>query len=241
MNKKVIILISVLVLVILAGCFFWFVNNQERESDKVAINQKDNQENVIARDDKQDQKESDIEEIDTSNWQTYRNDEYGFEFKYPREWNKKENVSHINTKDGEYHVAVVSPERADDAMSAFYDEDVVIRSFDSIETKKKYTNDKKIENINNLDDYVHADFSITDFGCLYKTVELKNVKKVYLIEVGGNYGHYALMFDMHSKIFEIIFGRNKTFGDNCGNKNFELRDFLNKEEYAIISSFKLIE
>ena len=26
------------------------------------------------------------EEIDTSNWKTYRNEEYGFEFKYPGEW-----------------------------------------------------------------------------------------------------------------------------------------------------------
>ena len=26
-------------------------------------------------------------EIDTSNWKTYRNEEYGFEFKYPGDWN----------------------------------------------------------------------------------------------------------------------------------------------------------
>lgn len=29
-------------------------------------------------------------DIDTSNWKTYRNDEYGFEFKYPEEWEVKE-------------------------------------------------------------------------------------------------------------------------------------------------------
>ncbi|MBI4095015.1 MAG: hypothetical protein HY435_02380 [Candidatus Liptonbacteria bacterium] len=28
----------------------------------------------------------DFESLDTSSWKTYRNEEYGFEFKYPREW-----------------------------------------------------------------------------------------------------------------------------------------------------------
>jgi len=28
----------------------------------------------------------DVVDLDTSNWQTYRNEEYGFEFKYPRVW-----------------------------------------------------------------------------------------------------------------------------------------------------------
>jgi len=35
------------------------------------------------------------EEIDTSNWKTYRNEEYGFEFKYPGEWVIEEKNSDI--------------------------------------------------------------------------------------------------------------------------------------------------
>src|SRR3989338_1280686 len=32
------------------------------------------------------------EEIDTSNWKIYRNEEYGFEFRYPGDWIRKEGL-----------------------------------------------------------------------------------------------------------------------------------------------------
>jgi hypothetical protein len=36
-----------------------------------------------------------IEPIDTSNWNTYRNEEYGFEFKYPNNWKSRDNLTDI--------------------------------------------------------------------------------------------------------------------------------------------------
>ncbi|MBI2415180.1 MAG: hypothetical protein HYV33_00775 [Candidatus Kerfeldbacteria bacterium] len=35
-------------------------------------------------------------EVDTSDWLTYTNEEYGFRFKYPREWSIQERKNYIN-------------------------------------------------------------------------------------------------------------------------------------------------
>jgi len=48
--------------------------------------------------------------IDTSDWKTYRNDEYGFEFKYPKDW-KVEKRSGVNFDLS--IVSITSPETTD--------------------------------------------------------------------------------------------------------------------------------
>ncbi len=114
MNKKIIITIGViLVLAIIAGGFLVLQktkkqevvknkqqviqkeiivkndNNQDRKQDNKQNNkQEDNQEKV---------EELDFEEIDTSNWKEYCNQEYGFCVKYP------ENKYVINEESGMVH------------------------------------------------------------------------------------------------------------------------------------------
>jgi len=76
------------------------------------------------------------EEIDTSNWKTYRNEEYGFEFRYPEDW-----YYDICASNYENHIAVFSDKTVDCINDIF---NVVI----SLEKTDKFDFNDKVRRLN---------------------------------------------------------------------------------------------
>ena len=92
-NKKTkILLITILAITAIAisGCVIRNQDEGERPEEVV----KENEKPAI----------SDDMEIDTSDWLTYRNEEYRYEMKYPKDWSVKENDEWIEFGVEKFHV-----------------------------------------------------------------------------------------------------------------------------------------
>ncbi|MFA5318041.1 MAG: hypothetical protein WC323_01000 [Patescibacteria group bacterium] len=77
MKKSLIItIISIIILALIGGGAVWYVKIQKQEVNPPVAGNEDRQSEII----------NPKSEIGTSDWLTYRNEEYGFEVRYPKEW-----------------------------------------------------------------------------------------------------------------------------------------------------------
>ena len=80
-TKNIVLILTILLVVVILGVFFG-LEKREVRAPTVKNNEKIKETTKTATS----TKETENSEIDTSNWKTYRNEEFGFEVRYPEEW-----------------------------------------------------------------------------------------------------------------------------------------------------------
>ncbi len=81
MNKKSGVILIIIFFALLAGAGVWKWKNKTQNITEPKEQVQNELENLATE-----KEPLVLEEIDTSNWKTYRNEEYGFEVKYPEGW-----------------------------------------------------------------------------------------------------------------------------------------------------------
>ncbi len=104
MTKKNLIIGIVVLIALIGGVVLWQQKNNQQDTKQQAnrevVKQTQGQKTTKEQTDRQtiDDELKPEEKIDTSDWKTYRNEEFGFEVKYPRGW--KVDKTHVNTDEG---------------------------------------------------------------------------------------------------------------------------------------------
>lgn len=80
-NKSIIIIISVILVLTIAGVIFCII--EKRNNNEI---EKAPQKEVVIQEGEKGKNEPKIELVDTNNWMTYRDEKYRFEIKYDPDW-----------------------------------------------------------------------------------------------------------------------------------------------------------
>jgi hypothetical protein len=219
-NSKTLKISIVLIVIAIVVFLFWQKNQKvQPQEENVGKIEKVENEKVNQNSDNQ----NDQQNIDVSDWKTYSNNAYGFEFKYPKDW-IIENNSGVNADRSV--VSIMSQETKNEIdknqkagiICEACGPDISFYYYSSIENQP----DNKYVKAKNLNEFIEKDTSTKKIG--ERTVG--NINMIETIQSGAG-AYYVLMAENNSHIYKIFF-THKDSGD-------KLIDIENK----ILSTYKI--
>jgi len=187
MNKAWIVIIAIVITAAVVGGGAYYYLNNKAEEEKAEL--EDSETSATTTD-------------ETADWQTYTNEEYGFSFKYPADWEISKKTF---SEQGGKILTLISPETAqkiaDRTNNPFTLEDITIRFL---------TMPVIGSNASNTINVWMADMFTDEITAINKTDETINGTQAYGAEMQGDPGYYAILVQADNGLFALDFGNDIT-------------------------------
>jgi len=162
-----------------------------------------------------------IELIDTSDWQTYRNDEFGFEIRHPSDWTvqSREGSDVVVTLNSPTNEAIRESIVKGDTYGEGYIESILIYYYEDILSEPENG-----ANANTLEEFTQKNSLVSDARKItfagYPSFEMTR---------GGFDLYHTIMIDKGGEIYEILFGSTSE------------KAALTEIEQGVLSTFRFVE
>lgn len=230
-NKKTTILI--IILIILVAGFFSVWKIQTTKKQKLLDEQKKEEEikkaeeNEKEKEKQEEAEEISWEEVDTSDWKVYKNEDLGFEFKYPKGWVIEKPtvdnfgaVVYLNSPRNEEHKEDLKNDNRTFGEDYMYD--ITVSFYKNIE--KEPENEMNNLNAKTIRELIDKNSVITDA----KKIRFMDNKVAWEMTWGGFSSYYVILIENDKgNIYKILFG------------NIDKREKLSTEEKGFLENFKI--
>ena len=155
----------------------------------------------------------------TADWKTYTNDEYGFSFKYPADWTKREGSNGVQVNSPENEQVRKDVEASELEYSDGYTDDVIV----SFKTFNEYIEGIG-QDVNSLDELIPQEEEINQISNPEKTTW--GGREAWGYTAAGMGAYYEIVTNNNGSVISLYFG------------NRESKDELTNSDNQILSTFE---